>query len=477
MRILVWFRADLRTDDNTALAAAARDATRGVAAVFAVCPRQWRAHDWGDAKVEFVLRNLACLRERLLKLNIPLRIVTTPAFDGVPAALRRLAQDLDCDAVYANRELEVNEARRDAAVRAALERDGRTLRLFDDQTILPPESVRTGEGRFYTVFTPFKRAWLARLAAVGDVTPLGPPRRQPELLCAPDDVPEEVAGFDRGRGLAELWPAGENVALARLGRFIDERIATYKSRRDYPGIGGTSRLSPYLAAGVLSPRRCLAGARAANEGHAGERRPGPSCWISELVWREFYRHVLVGFPRVSMGRAFKPATEQIAWRESPADFAAWQAGRTGVPIVDAGLRQLAAEGWMHNRVRMIVAMFLAKDLLLDWRLGERHFMRHLVDGDLASNNGGWQWSASTGTDAAPYFRIFNPYSQSAKFDPDGAYIRAYVPELRDVPAAALHDPDALAAARTGAAAAYPLPICDRTATRQRVLAAFRVAAP
>ncbi len=442
MRVLVWFRSDLRTDDNTALAAAARDATRGVVGVFAVCPQQWQTHDWGDAKVEFVLRNVACLRERLLGLNIPLRIVTAPRFADVPAALQRLAAELDCDAVYANRELEVNEARRDAAVRAALERDGRTLRLFDDQTILPPEAVRTAEGRFFTVFTPFKRAWLARLEAVGEVAPQRPPRRQAELICAPDEVPEQVPGFDLSRGLPELWPAGENAALARLGRFIDERIATYKSRRDYPGAAATSRLSPYLSAGVLSPRRCLAEARAANDGYVGERRPGPSCWISELVWREFYRHVLVGFPRVSMGRAFKPATEQIAWRDSPADLAAWQAGRTGVPIVDAGMRQLAAEGWMHNRVRMIVAMFLAKDLLLDWRLGERHFLRHLVDGDLASNNGGWQWSASTGTDAAPYFRIFNPFRQSARFDPHGAYIRAYVPELRDVPATALHDPAA-----------------------------------
>ncbi len=477
MRVLVWFRSDLRTDDNTALAAAARDATRGVVGVFAVCPQQWQTHDWGDAKVEFVLRNVACLRERLLGLNIPLRIVTAPRFADVPAALQRLAAELDCDAVYANRELEVNEARRDAAVRAALERDGRTVRLFDDQTILPPEAVRTAEGRFFTVFTPFKRAWLARLEAAGEVAPQRPPRRQAELICAPDEVPEQVPGFDLSRGLPELWPAGENAALARLGRFIDERIATYKSRRDYPGTAATSRLSPYLSAGVLSPRRCLAEARAANDGYAGERRPGPSCWISELVWREFYRHVLVGFPRVSMGRAFKPATEQIAWRDSPADLAAWQAGRTGVPIVDAGMRQLAAEGWMHNRVRMIVAMFLAKDLLLDWRLGERHFMRHLVDGDLASNNGGWQWSASTGTDAAPYFRIFNPFRQSARFDPHGAYIRAYVPELRDVPATALHDPAALAAERRGAAADYPPPICDLRATRARVLAAFRDAAP
>ena len=200
--------------------------------------------------------------------------------------------------------------------------------------------------------------------------------------------------------------------------------------------------------------------------------PGPATWISELIWREFYRHVLVGFPRVGMNRAFKPATERLPWRADEGRFRAWCEGRTGYPIVDAGMRQLAQTGWMHNRLRMIVAMFLSKDLFIDWRRGERHFMRHLVDGDLASNNGGWQWSASTGTDAAPNFRVFNPFAQSRKFDPDGEFIRRWVPELGGADARVLHDPALLACERR-AGLAYVEPVCDHSVARQHVIAAFR----
>jgi deoxyribodipyrimidine photo-lyase len=205
-----------------------------------------------------------------------------------------------------------------------------------------------------------------------------------------------------------------------------------------------------------------------NGGKLGSGKAGPAVWISELIWREFYRHIVMHFPRVSMGRAFKPATDRLPWSYDKGPFEAWTTGRTGYPIVDAGMRQLAATGWMHNRVRMIVAMFLSKDLFIDWRLGERHFMRTLVDGDLASNNGGWQWSASTGTDSVPYFRVYNPITQSRTHDPDGEYIRAWLPELRHVPTADLHDPATLAKHKVD----YPPPIVDRSKTRDRVVRAF-----
>ena len=241
-------------------------------------------------------------------------------------------------------------------------------------------------------------------------------------------------------------------------------------------------LSPYLAVARSRP-----GVRA--PGDRGERREtiqgndGLVHWISEVIWREFYKHLLVSFPRLCMGRPFQLATDRVRWREDPAAFEAWKVGRTGYPIVDAGMRQLLETGWMHNRVRMITAMFLTKDLLLDWRLGERHFMRHLVDGDLSQNNGGWQWSASTGTDAQPYFRVFNPFSQSRKFDEEGAYIKRWVPELRDVPAGVLHDPDALqerfggglfgGGGSGGGQSAYPPPMVDHAMARDRAIAAFK----
>ncbi|HVP12097.1 MAG TPA: deoxyribodipyrimidine photo-lyase [Phycisphaerae bacterium] len=471
MRALVWFRSDLRVDDNTALSAACAAADRGIAGVFLLSPRQWRRHDWADIKVEFLLRNLACLAERLKRWRIPLLVREAATFADVPDVLLALANRLQCDALYFNREYEVNEQRRDAAVAKTFEREGIAVRSFHDQTIVPPDALRTSTGRFYTMFAPFKRAWIACVRE-REPAPVPAPRPQPALVCAPDSIPESVAGFDLSKGSLEEWPAGERYAAARLSTFVDRRLASYKQLRDFPGSEATSRLSPYLAIGVISPRRCLAEARQANRGRLNDGRAGPATWISELVWREFYRHVLIGYPRVSMNRAFKPATERLPWRHDEEPFQAWCEGRTGFPIVDAGMRQLFRTGWMHNRLRMIVAMFLSKDLFIDWRRGEQHFMRHLVDGDLANNNGGWQWSASTGTDAVPYFRVFNPWLQSRKCDPDGEFIRRWVPELRCVDPRVLHHPPLLARERR-AGLAYAQPICDHEAARQRVIEAFR----
>jgi deoxyribodipyrimidine photo-lyase len=468
MRPLVWLRADLRTEDNHALFNAGRAATRGIVAAFTICEQQWRQHDWADIKVEFILRNLACLAEGLKRLNIPLLIVRTPRFAGVPTALLKLAHQHCCDALCFNREYGVNEIRRDEAVTARFTADGLQVRAFDDETALPPSTLRTAQGNPYTVFTPFKRAWLDRVRESDAAATLPPTRRQPEPVCATDAIPERIAGFDLQRGLPELWPAGERVAARRLDAFIAQRLAGYNCGRDYPADDATSRLSPYLATGVISARTCLQAAIAANGGRLDGGHPGADTWISELIWREFYRHVLVSFPRVSMGRPFKLDTERLRWSRAEEDFLAWCEGRTGFPIVDAAMRQLSQTGWMHNRLRMIAAMFLTKDLFIDWRRGERWFMRRLVDGDLASNNGGWQWSASTGTDAVPYFRIFNPTSQSRKFDPDGEFIRTFVPELRPVAGPAIHAPPPKLRAELG----YPAPICDHAAARRHVLAAF-----
>ncbi len=478
MRALVWFRSDLRTHDHRALSAACAAAGKdGVVGVFLLAPAQWREHDWGGVKVRFILRTLRELSAALAKLNIPLIVERADTFADAPESLAKIAAKHRCAAVYCSREYEINERRRDAAVEARLARDGVAFHSFDDQCVIEPGAVRTGEGRFYTVFTPFRRAWCRVVEERGFVAPLPTAPRQARLDVAPSPIPDSLPGFDTGVP-DNLWPAGEDAALARLREFAGKPLTHYKHHRDFPALDGTSRLSPYLAIGAISPRTCLHAALQSNDGkldNPAPNRAGQSTWISELAWREFYKHILAGFPRVCMGRAFKSATDRIEWAEDRGLFEAWCEGRTGVPIVDAGMRQLRATGWMHNRVRMITAMYLSKDLFLPWRWGERHFMQHLIDADFSQNNGGWQWSASTGTDAAPYFRIFNPISQSRKFDPSGDYIRRFVPELADLDGGEdgpIHDPTALpelARARID----YPVPVVDRAAVRDRVLAAFK----
>ncbi|MDY7109598.1 MAG: deoxyribodipyrimidine photo-lyase [Planctomycetota bacterium] len=471
MRALVWFRSDLRVRDNPALHRACAEADSGVVGVFLICPKQWREHDWADAKVDFLLRTLEALSGELEKLNIPLLIRTVPTFRGAPKELFDAAHRHECDALYYNAEYEVNEQRRDEAVRNKFERADVGVRIHHDQAIVRPDAPRTSSDSFYTVFTPFKRSWMKHLDESGIPEPLGRPKRQPEMIAQGDEVPSSVDGFDAA-DMSDLWPAGEDAARRRLRRFVQGDVSHYKSKRDVPADDITSRLSTYLALGAVSARQCLAAALDVNAGRLDGGRPGPATWISQLVWRDFFRHVLVGFPRVSMHRPFRPETDAVKWRDDDAQFRAWCEGRTGVPIVDAGMRQLKETGWMHNRLRMIAAMFLSKDLLLDWRLGERHFMRHLIDGDLANNNGGWQWSASTGTDAAPYFRIFNPFTQSRRFDSSGAFIRAYVPELADLDEKTIHEPHKLPDDER-AAIDYPDPIVDHAAGRDRAIAAFK----
>lgn len=471
MRALMWFRSDLRLRDNTALASACDAADDGVVAVFVICPEQWAEHDWAPVKVDFLLRSLRDLASSLAEMNIPLRILEVPRFRGVPARLLRLAEEIGCDGVWLNREYEVNERGRDDAVVRAFERAGKTAHAFTDQVILAPDALRTTQGKFYTVFTPFRRRWIATVKERGGVDPLRKPTPRAPIDVPSDPVPESVEGFD-GLRLPDLWKSGEDHAAYRLRRFVETRLASYDERRDLPAAAATSTLSPYLALGVLSPRQCLHAALSANRGRLDSGSKGAVTWISELVWREFYRHVLVGFPRVGRDEPFDHRTRRVPWREAPEDLDRWREGRTGFPIVDAGMRQLAQTGWMHNRLRMVTAMFLTKNLLIDWREGERHFMRNLADGDFASNSGGWQWSASVGTDAAPYFRIFQPVRQSERFDPDGAFIREHVPELRTLEGRAIHFPSERApdAAR---ALGYPEPIVDPSESRRRAIDTFR----
>lgn len=500
-RSLVWFRSDLRIHDNAALSVASRSSTGGVIALFVVSPAEWRAHDYAPIRIDFWLRSLAELSENLATLNIPLLIRTAQSPKDVPQLVLDVAGANHCGSLHLNKEYELDESSRDQSTLALFKAANIPATAHTDQSLIEPGTLRTGEGRWYTVFTPFKKSAIAQLlerfGQQGGSPPIhAAPKKQQPLHIASDPVPSTIDGFDLSRpaldSLQQSWmnqlhgglSAGERAATRRLDWFTDSLIARYKAGRDTPSLDATSLLGPALAMGTVSPRQCLAAAIEANKAlfprlssapgssalDAGSE--GISTWISELLWREFYIHILVGFPRVCTHRAFKPATQRLRWNSNDAHFRAWCEGRTGIPIVDAGMRQLRAIGWMHNRVRMITAMFLSKNLFLDWRTGEKFFMNHLVDGFLASNNGGWQWSASTGTDAAPYFRIMNPASQSQKCDAGGDYIRRWVPELRSMNSDSIHEPWELPLlARTNLD--YPEPIVDLKASRARAIQAFQ----
>ncbi len=466
---LIWLRSDLRLHDNTALSAAA---ARGpTVAVYLLSPEQWREHDDAPCKVDFWLRNLSELSRALGELNIPLLIRTALHWNDAPRVLLDLCRQLKISAVHVNEEYGIHETRRDKAVAQALKAEGIDFHSYLDQLLFSPGTVLTKTGTYFQVFSQFRKVCYDRLRRSLPGLVVAPGAQDPLSLHS-DEIPKNVDGFEPPTdSLIALWPAGETEARRRLETFADAQIDYYKSERDFPAKPGTSQLSAYLAAGVISPRQCLHAALQSNQGEFESGKVGAVTWINELLWREFYKHILVGYPRVSRHRAFRPETEALAWRDAPDELAAWKEARTGLPIIDAAMRQLLETGWMHNRLRMVVAMFLTKNLLIDWREGERFFMRHLIDGDLAANNGGWQWSSSTGTDSAPYFRIFNPLSQSEKFDAEGVFIKHWLPELAGLNKKEVHNP-----ANVGGlfgVADYPSPIVNLSTSRQRALAAFK----
>jgi deoxyribodipyrimidine photo-lyase len=461
-----WIRRDLRLSDNQALSAALA-AGGPVVPAFILDPRLLAAPATGEKRLAFLFGGLAALDADLRARGTRLILRR-----GDPATeLARLAHETAATAIYAEENVSPYARRRDAEVAAAV-----PLRLLPGLTIRPADLVRRADGGVYTVFTPYSRAWKA--------LPL--PRRG-DLLAAPARLappPADLVSLPLAEA-APLTPApigfppGEAEARRRLDAFLGATaapIARYANERDRMDLDGTSQLSPYLRFGMISARECAVAALEAIAA-ADARQEGAATWLTELIWREFYTAILFHFPNV-LHEAFRPELRAIPWANDEAHFAAWRAGRTGYPVVDAAMRQLNETGWMHNRARMIVASFLVKDLLIDWRWGERYFMQRLLDGDPAANNGGWQWTAGVGTDAAPYFRVFNPILQAAKFDPDAAYVRRWVPEVARFPDRLIHAPwlaPADAQRRAGCIIGrdYPAPIVDHAAARARVLAAYR----
>ncbi|THH32951.1 hypothetical protein EUX98_g1252 [Antrodiella citrinella] len=512
--VVYWMRMeDLRTNDNTALSQASEHAEKAgkpLLVLFILSPQDYIAHDRSARRIDFTLRNLKNIQESLAKLHIPFCTLTHSPRTTLPSRVLSLLSEWSVTHLFANIEYEVDELRRDIEVCRLAKKEGKVQCTFlHDKCIVPPGVVTTKEGKGYTVYSPFLRSWLPHLSDKPNPLACAPaPRANPESVHSHNvfgklfdvKVPEYVEGFQLkptdAKQIRTCWGAGEDVAQEMLKRFLntkssssrlgevdplaegakpaknsdkDSRIAKYKDARDRVDADTTSRLSPYLAAGVISARECVRATMGLKNGKIdASRDTGIGRWVQEVAWRDFYTHVLAYFPRVSMGRPFLEKFADVKWETNEKHLQAWKDGRTGVPIVDAGMRQANTMGWMHNRVRMITAIYLVKDLMLDWRLGERYFMETLIDGDLASNNGGWQWSASTGVDPAPYFRIFNPYTQSRKADPTGEYIRHFVQELAEV--RELHDPPAKLADKLG----YPRPFMTHGEARERAIRRYKI---
>lgn len=461
---VVWFRNDLRTLDNAVLCSAIDYAARhnsALVGLFIATPQTWALHDMAPIKQDFIRRRVQALRTELEVLNIPLLAVEGSSYQQVPAFFAQLSQAFQLT-VFAQTEYELREQQRDAKVAQQLSANKGELVQFDTQCIMPPGSIRTQQGDIYKVFTPFKRSWLARLHEQG-VQCYGRPKpvNQPPL-----QLPEHSV-MQPGDNSSVNWAVTEEQILTMLRTFCQQKVADYQQQRDFPAVDGTSKLSPYLAIGAISAAQCVARLQLEAKQSWALEKSGAEVWLSELIWREFYKHILLAYPQLIKHQPFQADTAAIRWSNNTELFQAWCDGQTGYPIVDAAMRQLNQTGWMHNRLRMIVASFLVKDLHIDWRWGERYFMSKLIDGDFAANNGGWQWAASTGTDAAPYFRIFNPVSQSEKFDPQGDFIRLYVPELNKLQGTALHWP-----VKVGGVKAYPKPIVDHSIARKHTLALF-----
>ncbi|KAF1916531.1 DNA photolyase, FAD-binding/Cryptochrome [Ampelomyces quisqualis] len=487
--VVHWFKRDLRVRDNAGLsqaAALAKEKGVGVIGVWILSPQDWEAHLVSPPKCDFEIRSVEMMRKELDALNIPLYIETVPARKNVTTRLVELAEEWNAKNVFCNLEYEPDELRREERlVRMMVEKDINFDPQHDD-CVVPPGSLKTGGGKQYAVYTPWYRQWVAYLHAhphllnerpMPEKNPAGFREKyarlfgaqKPELPISKSLTEEEKERFHA------LWPAGEAAALDRLERYLSEKVGQYQATRNFPAQNSTGRVSAHHAAGTLAARTSVRMARDVNSTKRLDGGiEGIRCWISEVAWRDFYRHVLVHWPYICMNKPFKFEYTNIEWEYNDDHFRAWKEGRTGYPIVDAAMRSLNHTGYMHNRNRMITASFLAKHLLLDWRLGEQYFMTHLIDGDFASNNGGWGFSSSTGVDPQPYFRVFNPWLQSQKFDENGEFIRQWVEELRDVQGKAIHNPyEDKKGAEVAKKNGYPKPIVEHKFARERCLARYK----
>ena len=469
MKSLLWFRGDLRIHDNPALKDACIQSDE-VHAVYIYSINQLEAHNDANVKIDFLIRNLFDLERNLSLLNIPLTIIKSNGYSEDPELILKLANKYSLKKVFWNSQFGENELVRDIKISKSLDKANIGYQHHHDQVIYNPGTLRTGQDTPYSVFTPFKRKWIENFKIEFlDIDFKYVKQKQTNIKSNIHDFNFNFTCKHQVN--MELWKEGESNANELLHSFLKNKIVDYSKNRNDPILEGTSRISPYLALGIISPKKCILEALKVNNFEFTSGHQGITKWIDEIVWREFYRNIMFSFPKVSKGDPFQDYSKNIKWRFDEKQLLAWKDGMTGFPLIDAAMRQLKHEGWMHNRLRMVVAMFFTKNMLHDWRLGETYFMQNLIDGDFASNNGGWQWSSSTGTDAAPYFRIFNPITQSTNFDNDGLFIKKYVPELKDLDKSIIHNPPNNHRDYCN----YPMPILDLKESRLRAIEAFKVA--
>lgn len=470
---IVWFRHDLRLADNPALSAA-RKLDRPAIAVFVNPVTEAAGRAPGSAAARWLHHSLASLEEQLAGINVPLVLTSGDAREILP----RIVRDTGADAVVWNRRYEASAIAVDCEIKQSLGKAGIAVSSFNGNLLREPWQIARQDGGPFRAFTPF---WKALQAKDQPDEPLAAPARFPKATGVPtgerlDDWRLAPSDPDWTASSPGHWQPGERGALARLAAFVGGDLTNYAEMRDRPDLSATSRLSPHLRFGEISPRLVWHATWARIQA-AGLSDADGGKFLSELAWREFSYHLLYHHPDIATA-ALQPKFDRFPWQRPRAALAAWQRGQTGYPIVDAGMRELWATGWMHNRVRMVAASFLTKHLRIHWRHGEAWFWNTLVDADPASNPTSWQWVAGSGADAAPYFRIFNPVLQGEKFDPDGAYVRRWVPELAKLPSRWIHKPwqapaQILAKAGAECGIAYPRPVVDHACARAAALEAFR----
>ncbi len=471
-KALVWFRRDLRDYDNAALFYALKKAKHVYCAFIFDREILDALPNKADRRVEFIWESVVELKQALIARGGDLIVRYERADVAIPA----LANELKVNAVFTNEDYEPMASARDLRVSGLLEKQGCELRLCKDTVIFAKSEVLTQAGKPYTVFTPYKNAWLKMLT--GYFTRMYPTERYQAHFAKPPFVGTLPSLKDMGFETTNLKALGIQPGMRGAAKLIADftpRMGDYKAARDFPAVKGVSYLSIHNRFGTCSIRELAQAALQQSRTHA----EGAGTWLSELIWRDFYFQIIYHRPSAAHGN-FKPEYDVLKWENDKTLFAAWCEARTGFPIIDAAMRQINQTGFMHNRLRMIVASFLTKDLLIDWRWGEQYFAEQLNDFDLTANNGGWQWAASTGCDAQPYFRIFNPQSQSERFDPQGKFIRRYVPELASLPDKYIHAPatlPALEAVRINFELGknYPAPIVDHAVQRDKALAMYGAA--
>ncbi|HEY9691209.1 MAG TPA: FAD-binding domain-containing protein [Oculatellaceae cyanobacterium] len=453
--ILFWHRRDLRISDNVGLAAA-RQQTQEVVGVFCLDPNILQRDDVAPARVTYMMGCLELLQQRYAEVGSELLIL----FNEPTTAIPKLAEAVNAKAVFWNWDVEPYAKERDRTILVALKEKGISTQNFWDQLLHSPEEIRSGSGQPYTIYTPFWKNWISKAKA----TPAPALQNAIGLTESEKEAARQagVVELPTARDLGFIWDnnlvisPGEAAAQAKLNTFCDRAIDQYQEQRNFPAVNGTSQLSAALKFGVIGIRTVWDAIAVLYQNSPESVQASIQTWQQELAWREFYQHAIYNFPELAQG-AYRQAFKNFPWNDNLEHFQAWCEGKTGYPIVDAAMRQMNTIGWMHNRCRMIVASFLTKDLLLNWQLGEKYFMQKLIDGDLSANNGGWQWSASSGMDPKPV-RIFNPASQAQKFDLEGSYIRQWLPELASLDTKLLITGKITPLER--ASLGYPAPIVD-----------------